>query len=53
MGWSVVVVTYPPHRPWLDDRLYATDDERNLFALPGSVGGTHANRMIHRESRQC
>lgn len=46
-------VTYSPHRPrGSDDRLYAADDALNLFTWPGSVGGTPANRMIHRESKQ-
>ena len=46
-------VTYSPHQPrGSDDRLYATDSELNLFAWPHSVGGTPANRMVHRETRQ-
>ena len=46
-------VTYAPHAPdGSDDRLYAMDPGRDLFVSPASIGGTPANRMIHRESRQ-
>lgn len=46
-------VTYSPHRPeGSDDRLYSIDKDLNLFIQPESVGGTPANRLIHRESRQ-
>lgn len=48
------LVTYPGHKEGLsDDKLYSIDPvtlERTEF--PGSVGGTHANRMIHKESQQ-
>ncbi len=47
------VVTYSPHKPiGSDDRLYEIDDDLNIIARPESVGGTPANRMIHRESQQ-
>lgn len=46
-------VTYSPHQPQgSDDRLYAVNDRLDLFVWPESVGGTPANRMIHRESEQ-
>ncbi|MDR2981671.1 MAG: hypothetical protein LBV12_05430 [Puniceicoccales bacterium] len=48
------LVTYPAHAEGIsDDKLYSIDPvtlERTEFA--GSVGGTHANRLIHRESQQ-
>lgn len=47
------VITYPPHRPNdSDDRLYEITPDLNLIIRPESVGGTHAARMIHRESGQ-
>ena len=47
-------VTYSPHMPQgSDDKLYAVDDALDLFVWPGSVGGTPANRFIHRESQQA
>lgn len=46
-------ITYAPHKPQgSDDKLYAINGDRDLFVWPGSVGGTPANRMIHRETRQ-
>jgi len=47
------VVTYSPHKPMgSDDKLYEIDEDLNIIARPESVGGTPANRMIHRESQQ-
>lgn len=47
------VVTYSPHMPnGSDDQLYEIDEALNITARPESVGGTPANRMIHRESQQ-
>ena len=47
------VITYSPHRPkGSDDKLYEIDRELNLTIRTESVGGTPANRMIHRESDQ-
>ena len=47
------VVTYSPHSPkGSDDKLYEIDPALNIVARPESVGGTPANRMIHRESQQ-
>ena len=46
-------LTYPPHAPQgSSDRLYEIDGEMTMTVRPESVGGTHANRMIHRESNQ-
>jgi hypothetical protein len=47
------VITYAPHKPGgSDDKLYEIDSDLNRTVRPESVGGTPANRMIHRESRQ-
>lgn len=47
------VVTYSPHQPaGSDDRLYEIDELLNQTIRPESIGGTPANRMIHRESKQ-
>ncbi len=46
-------VTYSPHMPQgSDDKLYSIDDAFNIAVFPGSVGGTPANRFIHRETNQ-
>ncbi len=46
-------ITYGPHKPFgSSDKLYEIDDQLNRIIRTESVGGTHANRMIHRESRQ-
>jgi hypothetical protein len=46
-------LTYPPHFPeGSRDRLYSLDTNLKLEVRPESVGGTHANRFIHEESRQ-
>src|SRR3954447_4176983 len=47
------VITYGPHLPrGSSDKLYEIDWQLHLTARPESVGGTPANRMIHRESNQ-
>ena len=47
------LLTYPPHHTrGGTDRLCTVDDDLRLSIRPESVGGTHANRMIHRESEQ-
>ena len=47
------VVTYGPHFPLgSSDKLYEITDDLKLTIRPESVGGTPANRMIHRESQQ-
>ncbi len=46
-------LTYPPHCPeGSQDKLYTVDQDLKLEMRSESVGGTHANRMIHPESRQ-
>lgn len=46
-------VTYPPHHPGTGpDKLWTIDTNLTLMARSESVGGTHANRFIHRESQQ-
>jgi hypothetical protein len=47
-------LTYPPHDPWGGpDKLWVLDSNLVATARPESVGGTHASRMIHRESHQA
>jgi hypothetical protein len=47
------IVTYAPHKPkGSDDQLYEIDSALRMIARPESVGGTPANRFIHRESQQ-
>ena len=47
------VVTYAPHSPkGSSDKLYEIDRDLNMTVRPESIGGTPANRMIHRESKQ-
>lgn len=47
------VITYGPHCPGnSSDKLYEIDENLNIRIRPESVGGTNANRMIHRESEQ-
>jgi hypothetical protein len=47
------MVTYSPHCPHgSSDRLYSISDQLELTMHPESVGGTPANRMVHRESNQ-
>jgi len=46
-------ITYPPHHTTGGpDKLYEIDPDLKLRIRPESVGGTHAGRMIHRESNQ-
>ena len=47
------VVTYGPHCPiGSTDKLYRIKPDLTRETFPGSVGGTPANRMIHRETNQ-
>ena len=47
------VVTYAPHKPTgSSDKLYEITPELQQIIRPESIGGTPANRMIHRESNQ-
>ena len=46
-------ITYGPHLPnGSSDKLYEIDADLNRTTRPESVGGTNANRMIHRESNR-
>ena len=46
-------LTYAPHMPeGSDDKLYWLDRDLTRHTCPESVGGTHAGRMVHRESDQ-
>ena len=47
------VVTYAPHAPrGSSDKLYEITPDLKQIVRPESIGGTPANRMIHRESNQ-
>jgi hypothetical protein len=47
------VTTYAPHAPTgSTDKLYEIDSQLRQTIRPESIGGTPANRMIHRESQQ-
>ncbi len=47
------VVTYAPHAPeGSSDKLYEITPDLRQIVRPESIGGTPANRMIHRESQQ-
>jgi pimeloyl-ACP methyl ester carboxylesterase len=47
------VITYGPHLPFgSSDKLYEISPDLQQTVRPESVGGTPANRMIHRESQQ-
>ncbi|NQT17101.1 MAG: hypothetical protein HQ582_30370 [Planctomycetes bacterium] len=46
-------VTYAPHKPsGSSDKLYEITPDLEQIVRPESIGGTPANRMIHRESNQ-
>lgn len=50
---SLWVITYAPHKPrGSSDKLYQITPELEQVVREESVGGTPANRMIHRESEQ-
>ena len=47
------VITYGPHLPLgSTDKLYEITPDLEQIIRPESVGGTHANRLIHKESEQ-
>ncbi|MGE9268133.1 MAG: hypothetical protein ACQKBY_08550 [Verrucomicrobiales bacterium] len=47
------VVTYAPHQPTgSTDKLYEITPDLKQIVRPESIGGTPANRMIHKESGQ-
>lgn len=46
-------ISYGPHLPYgSSDKLYEIRNDLSRVVRAESVGGTHANRMIHKESRQ-
>lgn len=50
---SLWAITYAPHEPrGSSDKLYQITPDLNQIVRPESIGGTPANRMIHRESNQ-
>lgn len=50
---SLWVITYGPHLPdGSSDKLYEITPDMKQHIFPNSIGGTPANRMIHRESNQ-
>lgn len=50
---SLWAITYAPHMPnGSDDKLYEVTHDLQQHIFAGSIGGTPANRMIHRESNQ-
>lgn len=47
------VISYAPHKPFgSSDKLYEITPDLQKIVRPESIGGTPANRMIHRESQQ-
>ena len=55
MPWAdrLWVITYAPHRPrGSSDKLYEFTPDLKQTVRPESIGGTPANRMIHKESNQ-
>src|SRR5207244_985198 len=47
------VITYAPHKPTgSSDKFYEITPDLQQIVRPESIGGTPANRMIHRESNQ-
>ena len=47
------IITYAPHKPkGSDDKLYSVSPDLIKTIHPESIGGTPANRLIHRESEQ-
>lgn len=50
---SLWAITYGPHKPFgSSDKLYQITTDKKLIVRSESIGGTPANRMIHRESNQ-
>ena len=55
VGWAgkLWAVTYAPHLPFgSSDKLYEISADLKQTIRPESIGGTPANRMIHKESNQ-
>lgn len=52
-GERLWVITYGPHMPFgSSDKLYEITPELKKTIRPESIGGTPANRLIHKESNQ-
>lgn len=52
-GENLWVITYGPHKPMgSSDKLYQITPDLKQIIRPESVGGTPANRLIHKESQQ-
>ena len=50
---KLYVITYGPHLPLgSSDKLYEITPDFQRSTYPGSIGGTPANRMLHKESNQ-
>ena len=50
---KLYMVNYAAHRPTgSEHKLYIIDKDKKMEIYPGSVGGTPAARMIHKESNQ-
>ncbi|MDZ8119121.1 hypothetical protein [Pontiella agarivorans] len=50
---NLYAITYAPHLPGgSSDKLYIISPDLKQTIFEGSVGGTPANRMIHKESKQ-
>ncbi len=50
---SLWAITYGPHLPFgSSDKLYQIFPDKTMNIRPESIGGTPANRMIHKESNQ-
>lgn len=55
VGWAgkLWAITYAPHLPFgSSDKLYEISADLTQTIRPESIGGTPANRMIHKESNQ-
>jgi len=52
-GGRLWIITYGPHLPFgSSDKLYEVNSGLQQVVRPESIGGTPANRMIHKESNQ-
>lgn len=50
---SLWAITYGPHLPFgLSDKLYQITPDKKMAVRSESIGGTPANRLIHKESNQ-
>ena len=52
-GGSLWAITYGPHLPFgSSDKLYQITPDKKMIVRSESIGGTPANRIIHKESNQ-